>query len=247
MKNILKDKKKRKWIFIAAAVVVAFAALLYLFADKLGYLFTHIDNLRDLIARAGVFAPIVFFVLQVVQIVVAPIPGNVTTAVGGVLFGWWALPLTVVGSLAGFAIVVLISRKFGRPLIEKIFGKDQVKKFDFLIDSKAEFILFIIFLLPALPDDLVGYLAGLTGVRFRTLMILSLVGRLPTQAATILFGDQLAAGDYSSLVIMIIIIAALALVIFIFRKWFMELLKAKDRKKFLRATWKKIKRKFRRK
>ena len=75
----------------------------------------------------------------------------------------------------------MLARQFGRPLLEKIFKKSVVAKFDFILEAKsASLILFAIFLLPGCPDDVVCYLAGLTKLSIKRLMLLVTLGRLPT-------------------------------------------------------------------
>ena len=79
----------------------------------------------------------------------------------------------------------MIARKFGRPLLEKIFKKSIIDKFDFIINAKgAALIVFAIFLLPGFPDDVVCYIAGLTKLPMRKLMAISILGRFPTIVLT---------------------------------------------------------------
>lgn len=174
----------------AIASVVVLAVLGYLAWDvfakgPLMQLLSNRDRLVDLINRAGALAPFIYIVLQVVQVVVAPIPGQIVGGVGGFLFGHWGILWTTIGSLVGFWLVFLIARKFGRPLIEKIFKKPAVEKFDFIINAKGSaLIIFAIFLLPGFPDDLVCYIAGLTKLSMRKLMLISILGRFPTIVLT---------------------------------------------------------------
>ena len=76
--------------------------------------------------------------------VIAPIPGQVITATGGYLFGWWGILWTLIGTAIGGFIVFWLARKFGRPLIEKFFKKSSISKFEFIFNKNATFIIFII-------------------------------------------------------------------------------------------------------
>ena len=143
------------------------------------------DQIVELVRSFGPFAPLLYMALQITQTVVAPIPGQIVGSVGGFLFGPWGILWTTIGSLIGCWIVFLLSRRFGRPLLEKIFKKSVVAKFDFILEAKsASLILFAIFLLPGFPDDVVCYLAGLTKLSIKRLMILVTLGRLPTVVLT---------------------------------------------------------------
>ncbi|MDR2523970.1 MAG: VTT domain-containing protein [Candidatus Nomurabacteria bacterium] len=228
-------------IVILAALVVVLALVVLLWGDDLMWLFGNPEAIRNLINSTGPFAPLVFVALQALQVVLAPIPGNVTGAVGGMVFGWWGLALTVIGSTIGFMIVVALTRRFGRRLIEKFFKPDQIKKFDFLVDSKAELALFLIFLFPFFPDDLVGYLAGLTGIRFRTVILISIVGRLPMQAMTNFFGEQAFGGDITALVIILAALTLLAVALYLGRNWLHGLLRAENHLDYIRQSFRRRK------
>lgn len=143
------------------------------------------DELVRVMQSLGPWAPLLYITLQVLQVVVAPIPGQIVGGVGGFLFGHWGILWTTIGSFIGFWLVFLIARKFGRPLLERIFKKPVIDKFDFIINAKgAALIIFAIFLLPGFPDDVVCYIAGLTKLSLKKLMLVSILGRFPTIVLT---------------------------------------------------------------
>lgn len=177
--------------------VVIVAVLGYLAWDVIakGPLMQLLSN-RDELVRVmndfGPWAPFFYVMLQVLQTVVAPIPGQIVGGVGGFLFGHWGILWTTIGSIIGFWLVFLIARRFGRPLLEKIFKKSVVDKFDFIINARgASLILFAIFLLPGFPDDVVCYIAGLTKLSIKRLMLIAILGRFPTIVVTNFIGAGL--------------------------------------------------------
>lgn len=150
------------------------------------------DELVRIMNNIGPLAPLLYICLQILQTVVAPIPGQIVGGVGGFLFGGWGILWTTIGSIIGFWLVFLIARRFGRPLLEKIFKKPAVDKFDFIINAKgASLILFAIFLLPGFPDDIVCYIAGLTQLSIKRLLVISVLGRFPTIVVTNMIGAGL--------------------------------------------------------
>lgn len=191
-KTPLSFQTKLKITLIAFATV---AVILYLAWDVMfdGPIMQLLSNREQMVAAVdslGVFGPLLYIILQIIQTVVAPIPGQVVGSIGGFLFGPWGILWTTIGSSIGAYIVFKISKRFGRPLLEKIFKKSIIQKFEFILDAKgASFVLFAIFLLPGLPDDLVCYLAGLTNVPIRRLMVLLILGHLPSIVVTNFFGD----------------------------------------------------------
>lgn len=189
MPIIKKNIKPSTWVKL---ILIALGVLLlcaYIFWDLAtsGPIFSRFGNREWVTAKLeslGPAAPLLFILLTVVQTVVAPIPGQVVGGIGGFLFGWWGILWSLIGGTIGYLIVILLARKFGRPLLEKIFKKEAIDKFDFAIGNNAEIILFLIFLLPGLPDDMMGYMAGLTDVPLKKLMLIVTLGRLPSVIVT---------------------------------------------------------------
>lgn len=187
----VKSKISRSTIIKAIVFSVIILALVgYLAWDliakgPLTQLLSNRDQLVHIMNSVGPLAPLIYILLQVVQVVVAPIPGQIVGGVGGFLFGHWGILWTSIGSIIGFWLVFLIARKFGRPLLEKIFKKPVIEKFDFIINAQgAALIIFAIFLLPGFPDDVVCYIAGLTRLSMRKLLTISILGRFPTIVLT---------------------------------------------------------------
>lgn len=204
--------------FIILGLVVL-AALCYVAWDILtkGPLMQLLSN-RDELVRVmngfGPWAPFFYITLQILQVVVAPIPGQIVGGVGGFLFGHWGILWTTIGSFIGFWLVFSIARKFGRPLVEKIFKKPAVEKFDFIINAKgASLIIFAIFLLPGFPDDLVCYIAGLTNLSMKRLMLISILGRFPTIVITNYIGMGLNGNIGLVVALSLIAVAIIGLVV----------------------------------
>lgn len=160
-----------------------------------------ISWVRDL----GPFGPLAYIFLQIVQTIVAPIPGNFVGGLGGFLFGWTGVIWTTIGSAIGAYFVFFISRKLGRRLVDRFVKKELIEKFDFVMGDNAKLILFIIYLIPGLPDDVVCYVAGLTKVPIRELVALFVIGRTPSVIVTNYIGAGLEQGNITGVVIVGII------------------------------------------
>jgi len=214
------SKKTVIKLWIIGIMVVALIGYLTwdIIAD--GPLTQFLTNRDELIASVkswGIFAPLLYILLQVIQTVVAPIPGQVVGSIGGFIFGPWGILWTSIGTLLGCYIVFKLSKRFGRPFLEKIFKKSAVDRFDFIINSKsAALILFLIYLLPGFPDDLICYIAGLTTIPVRKLMLILILGRLPIIIVT----NYLGAGITTNLsgVIAVSIVAVILLGIGIWQR-----------------------------
>ena len=100
-----------------------------------------------------------------------------------------------------------------------IFGEQKIKKMLRTLNSKKAIVLvFIIFLIPGVPKDLCNYVAGLSEMKLKPFLIVSLIGRTPGMMGSLLIGRQIQTGGYVSAAV----IAGIAVVLFalgiIFRK-----------------------------
>ncbi|MDR2336858.1 MAG: VTT domain-containing protein [Candidatus Nomurabacteria bacterium] len=238
------EKSTSKWlrqIWVPLMVVLVLTLLIVLamtvWHEPIMSFFTSRNQFRDTISRAGIFAPLLFIIVQIAQIIIAPIPGQVVGIIGGMLFGWLGVIYNIIGSVIGFFIVFKLSRKFGRPLAEKIFSKKILKKFDFVTKRKGAMTLFLIFLLPFFPDDIVCYLAGLTVIPIKKLLMISLAGRLPAIILNNLIGAGMSREMIRPTAAIIFMIIALLVVCYYKRKQLHAFVSADNHLAYLKKHW----------
>lgn len=234
--QIFKKRISRK-LKIQASIfgLLALALVLYLvwdfsFAGPLASALSNKEKIISAVQSSGIFAPMIYILVQIIQTVVAPIPGQIASGVGGFLFGWWGVLWTIIGSGIGFWIVFSISRRFGRPFVEKVVKKELLDKFDFVSGRHASTILFLIFLIPGLPDDAVCYIAGLTDVPIKKLMFLIIVGHFPSIVVTNYIGSGLGEKDLTPVIIISLFIVLLLIFAFLQKDKIMKFLKKDDSK-----------------
>lgn len=132
------------------------------------------------LAETQPLLPLYFIGLQVLQVMLAPIPGQLMGLLGGWLFGFWGgLSLTLLGLALGSLLVMLAGRWLGRHLLPLFLKPVQRARFEHLLESGGYFSFLMIFLLPALPDDAVCLLAGMTRLNLGGLLLICVLGRLP--------------------------------------------------------------------
>ncbi len=154
-------------------------------------------RLRVFIASFGPWSTVVFVVFQALQVVFAPVPGEITGFVGGFLFGnikgalLSTLGLTI-GSLLAFAV----TRRFGLKFVEKVVKKRYIDKFNFFVTHKGLYITFVLFLIPGFPKDSLCYLLGLTHMRLVDFIFMNLFGRFPGTLMLTLQGTAVKEGRY---------------------------------------------------
>ena len=171
-------------------------------------------RLEALVDNNLVLGVAVFLLLQVLQIVVALIPGAVIQILGGVLFGgFWGTVLCLLGTLAGEATVFYIVRALGMPLVEALIDSKGIKKLSFLQDTKkVELAVFILFLIPVMPKDALTYIAPLTRIKPSTFFILSISARAPSVIMSVVFGSSLSKGNIFLAIILSAIVAIIGVI-----------------------------------
>lgn len=192
-------------IIVSAAVVAGIMALtLYLIADILP---TKVQSLLELLVsrdleatRTGVIElfddvgpgkVFVLFAIQVTQVLLAPIPGQITGFLMGILLGFWqGIVVAMSGIMVGSFIAMLIGRFFRNSVFSRIATKSVHGQFDYLISNGGAVGFFIVFLLPFSPDDAVAFVAGLARVNFAKLMLAAFLGRLPSTVALVYAGSS---------------------------------------------------------
>lgn len=155
------------------------------------------ENLRTWIDSLGPLAPLGFILLQALQVVVAPIPGEATGFLGGFLFG--ALPGFVYASLGltlGSTLAFEISRRLGGRVMQSLTRTGRLEKFEALFEKNGALIAFLLFLFPGAPKDYLSFLLGLTTMPIRVFVVLVTLGRMPATLMLTLQGAQVYQGNY---------------------------------------------------
>ena len=171
--------KARRTILLVAVLVAALAAA-GIFLYTTGF-FQHLSSPEDMAAYIDGFSPfgqILFFLLQLLSVIVAPIPSNLSAAAGAMLFGMWeTFALTFSAVLLGSMIVFLLARQLGRPFADRFVGRHVSEKYLDIIQRKQDPFLVLVFLMPFFPDDIICILAGLTTVPTRRFFLIALFTR----------------------------------------------------------------------
>ena len=178
------------WLWVLFAILLS-VVLIIGWISPLGTLLRDQDQLMLMIQEWGQWAPLVTISLHVLQVLTAPIPGTAIDAVNGLLFGPWLGTLySMTGLIIGSTIVMALTRRFGRPLVERFVDSKSVERIDRLVEKRGSLVIFLIFLLPFLPDDAVCFLAGLTPIPLLELVLLAIIGRFPGVFVANLLGSQ---------------------------------------------------------
>ncbi|MBC7233457.1 MAG: TVP38/TMEM64 family protein [Chloroflexi bacterium] len=168
-------------IHIGIALFILLAVLfLALFLPNQWALFQDQEHLRDWVSQWGVWKPVAVVFLQMAQVLLAPVPGQVVGLVSGYFFGVvWGTVYSIAGTTLGSAIAFLLARIFGRPLVERLTPAPTLKRLDDGAQRRGLFFFLLVFLIPFLPDDLTCFVAGLSPIPIPALVLVAMAGRLP--------------------------------------------------------------------
>jgi uncharacterized membrane protein YdjX (TVP38/TMEM64 family) len=175
-------------------------------------------EIRAVVRSYGVLAPLAFVALQATQIVIAPVPGQAMGLIAGYLFGAALGTLySVVGAGIGTFLALGLSRRFGRPYVERAIDPDVLAGFDDLAGRGGLLALFLVFLIPGLPDDVLCFVGGLTELEVRDMLVASILGRLPSYVVVNLAGANLAASRFLETTLLLGVVVVIAFVVYLRR------------------------------
>lgn len=210
-------KKRSRWRILLSAILLLLVILIIgILMIPIGKLMLQEGGKEQIIEKIqsfGIFAPLLFVLLQVVQIVVAFIPGGPVPMIGGAVFG--TIPgilLSLAGSFLGTALVYYLVQWIGRPLLELFVKEEHLKRFAFLQNRrKMERIVFLLFLCPGLPKDGLTYIVAFNKtIPPLPLFFLTTIARLPAMALTVKMGNSLWTGNWKMVVLVAGIMAVVA-------------------------------------
>ena len=196
------------WLVLTEAPAYQFLVRLY--SDK--------HFLKETLHGWGILAPLIFIALQALQVIMAPIPGDITGLLGGFLFGeWLGLFYSTIGLTLGSVAAFGVGRWLGAHYVRTLVSQQTWDKMGFIIEAEGTILCFIIFLIPGLPKDMVCYLFGMSPMPLWVFTQVSTLGRFPGTWVLSAQGAHTAAGDYLEVILLTAIVFAVALPLYYYR------------------------------
>ena len=198
--------------------------------NRIVFLFSmlDVDVIKEYILSFGIWAPVVSFFLMIFQALAAPLPAFLITFANASLFGWIkGAILSWSSAMAGAMICFYIARFYGRNVVEKLTGKFALDSVDGFFEKYGEYTILITRLLPFVSFDIVSYAAGLTSMSFWSFFWATGVGQLPATIVYSYVGGMLT-GGVKKFVMGLLILFALSVLIFLFKKIWNDKNKEKD-------------------
>ena len=210
MKNYL---HRRKWLSgISLAVVAALTLLATWFVCSWLSSFSQ-EGFRDYIRSFGAWGWVVLLGLQILQVFVALIPGELLETGAGYAFGpVWGTVICYLGVAVASVLIFLLTRRFGVRLVEVFISREKINELRFLnTERKRNTLIFLLFFLPGTPKDLLTYFAGLTDIKMSSFLCISLVARIPSVLTSTFGGHLLGTEQYWGAVILYAVTGAVSM------------------------------------
>lgn len=213
----MKVKNKKSKILIAIIVLLFIILITYLVGKPIIELTSNQELLKEKLNSFGIFGGLIFILLVVLQVVIALIPAEALEIGGGYIFG--TIPgalICLVGIIIGSLLVILLTKKFGRKFVNLFYSDEKINSIKIFNDEKKlEKIVFLIFLIPGTPKDLLTYLIGLTKLRISSYVLLTSLARFPSIIISTAMGDAIRNNSYSEAVLYFTISALTGLIGFV--------------------------------
>lgn len=173
---------------------------------------------KEKVSSSGILGLLMLFALQVAQIFLIIIPGEPIEILAGMCYGpIWGTVFIMVSAGIISTIIFFLVRKYGKRFVYNFCDKEKVAKIEnsklFKNPNKIEMIMFILFLLPGTPKDLLVYIAGLLPINPVKFVLISVFARFPSVISSTLAGANLAVGDWKKSIVMYLAIVLVAIIV----------------------------------
>lgn len=194
-------------------ILVGIPLYIYFFNHEIIDILSDIDQVEAFFEEYKTQSIYVYLGLQILQIIICVLPGQGLQFAAGYMWGFWMGYLwSFIGALIGTVATYYIAKILGHDAMHMIFGEDKIQDLLKRFNSKrAMTIVFLFYLIPGLPKDLCSYVAGLSEMKLKPFLIISLIGRSPAMMGSLLIGRLVNTGGYT----LAIIIGVIAVILFI--------------------------------
>lgn len=206
--------QKRILAISAALVYAAVCGLIFVYIGRpFLSMLDEPGQFREWVSSHGVIGPAVFFIMTVLQVFAAVIPGEPLEIAAGYTFGWFGgTVLCMLGLAAGQALVFLLIKKYGSRALELFVSREKLNSVRFMRESGSSFrLLFILFFIPGTPKDILTYCAGLMPIDLPSFLIITTAARLPSVVSSAVGGSALSDGNYIFAAVVFAVTAAISI------------------------------------
>lgn len=194
-------------------IIIGIPLYIYFFHRGFVQQFDSMASINSMLEKYKTESIYIYMGSQILQIVIAAIPGQALQIAAGYVYGvGTGYVFSLIGAFLGSIATFYLGRLLGRDAMYLIFGREKMQSFIDRLNSKRAFIIvFLIYLIPGIPKDLFNYAAGVSNMKCKAFLLVSLAGRTPGMIGSLAIGKMLKSGSYTG----IIILSSIAAVLFI--------------------------------
>ncbi len=196
-----------------AAVIGVFAFISYFVFYKFFAFGSSAQSFEAFIEDYGWKGRFVALGIQFLQVFIALIPGEFVEVGLGLSFGFIeGTVICLVGVGLASALVFVLVKKWGVRLVELFVSREKINSLRFInSEKKLNTLVFVLFLIPGTPKDLLTYFVPLTKMKFSQFMFISMIARIPSVVSSTIGGDFFGNGKYLEGIILFIITGCVSL------------------------------------
>ncbi len=189
-------KGKAAWALLGVSLTICILTGIGIWATY--YYFENPQMFRDFVEENYVPGVLIMLFMFIIQVILALIPGGLLEIACGYAFGTVAGGIiAVVGIMTGSALTIIFVRKFGRKFAELFYSGEKLESISFFKDKrKRNILVFLVFLIPGTPKDLLTYVVGLTDMSIPMYLLLTGIARTPAILISTVGGDALGLENY---------------------------------------------------
>ena len=217
-----------RWGLVLLGIFLVLSLILYFYGEGLWslvvrffYFLSDREKISAYIEGFGSAAPWVFMLVQILQVLLAPVPGEATGFIGGYLFGvtkgflFSSIALSI-GSVINFGV----GRFLGKRYVRKVIPTKYLARFDMVAKREGALIVFMLFVFPGFPKDYLCLFLGLSALPFKIFLLMATLGRMPGTFILSLQGAMLFGQNYLILAIATAICSGIVLLGYRYRESF---------------------------
>jgi uncharacterized membrane protein YdjX (TVP38/TMEM64 family) len=137
-------------------------------------------------------APVAYFGIYVISVIIAVVPATFLNFLGGAMFGWWqGALLSWTANILGAFIAIWLFRGVARSVVHIFFPERKLERFQKFVRKRGWAYLFILYMVPAPPGDVLNFASAASDIRLYKLIIMIAIARLPVIIGRSIIGTSM--------------------------------------------------------
>lgn len=201
------SKRERRVVFgklmVLGVILIVIPVLLTIYCRDTLLSTDFWNQLPSKLSSHPLLSALALVALQIIQIVICILPGQPIQLASSYMYGvFGGYCIAIIGATLGCMVTYQIAHFLGSDAMHMMFGKEKVASYMRKLNSgKALTIVFLIYLVPGIPKDLVSYIAGISDIELKPFLLVSTLGRSPGILGSLLIGSFWSSKNYTGIAV----------------------------------------------